>query len=214
MGDIFGRIVSFLFGAVMLFIVPVTLVAIKQDDLKQTTMDDAVVEFVDNARASGQITDDAYRDLVRKITAAQELCDIRIDYRAAYVAPKTDYTGALPGTPGEAKETEVYLKAYNKTDIVHEIYDSQVKCLNCNNVYKSSLTNCPKCGVSNDAATSHTHSTRTAEPFILREGGYINVEVNNTTPTLGSKMIRLFLPMYAGRALHTSYGGYVGNTRR
>ncbi len=175
MGDSLGRLASFFLSAVVFFIVPIMLIALKQDDTRQTMVNDAVVEFVDNARASGQITYNGYMKMCKTIGQAQEKCDVQIDYRSVFVYPKTDpATGSVIGY-------ERHYKAYNRDDIMAV--------------------------VSPPGATEF-------QPFELKEGGYLNVSVRSTTPTMGTKMFRLFVPAYGGREIASSYGGYVGNTKQ
>ncbi len=176
MSDILGRLVTFLFGAVLLFIVPIMLIAVKQDDTKQTHLDDAVVEFVDNARAAGEITPDAYEQLTKRVDQAHQQCKIRMEYQSVYEYPvETTIDGINTYT------FQRYLQSFNKEDITREMYPG---------------------------GGNQPHS------FALREGGYLHVDVTNITPTLGTKMLRLFLPGYAGRTLLASYGGYVGNNKQ
>ncbi len=119
MGDVLGRIFMAIFGSILLFIMPVVLIAQKQDLLAQTYIDNAVVEFVDNARASGKITYRAYEQLCNKVDAAHMLCDIRITHSAAYVVPTSkDENGYF--------DTEVYHYDYTKEDILNKIYPEPV----------------------------------------------------------------------------------------
>ena len=209
MYDILGRLASFLLSAVVLFIVPIMLIAVKQDDTKQTIIDDAVIEFVDNARASGQITAQAYQTLCTKVDSAQEACKIDITYDSAisYSVPvdehgnriNTDANGNIPSSYSGTVfyETISATEAYSKADIIDRIYNETDS--NGDPIYNSMGVGTPK-----------THTT----PFDMREGGYLSVRVENTAPTMGTKFIRLFIPFYEGRSLLSSYSGYVGNTRQ
>ena len=184
MSDTLGKLASFFLSAVVFFIVPIMLIALKQDDTHQTMIDDAVVEFVDNSRAAGQIDYNGYMDMCRTINQAQPNCNIEISYKSVYAYPKFD-----PITNDPTGEYIRMLKEYNKNDILNEMTRDY---------------NNPSVPVAN----------RRTYPFELNEGGYLSVHVNNTTPTLGTKMFRLFVPMYAGRTISASYGGYVGNTKQ
>ncbi len=179
MGDSLGRLASFFLSAVVFFIVPITIIALKQDDMKQTMVNDAVVEFVDESRAAGQITYNNYVKMYKTIGAAQEKCEIEINYKSAFEYPVFGPGNVVAGY-------ERHYKAYNKTDILNamQIIDP-----------------------------AHPANNKW-EPFELKEGGYLNVSVKSTTPTLGTKMFRLFVPQYGGREIATSYGGYVGNVKQ
>ena len=87
MGDILGKFVVIIFGTLFLFFVPLTIIALKQDNASQSYIDNAVVEFVDNARASGRITPNAYEKMCAKIFAAHPHCKIELYHGAKYARP-------------------------------------------------------------------------------------------------------------------------------
>jgi len=178
MGDILGRFASFFLSAIVFFIVPIMLIALKQDDYKQTAINNAVIEFVDNARASGQITYNSYSKMYKSIVHAQEKCDIEIEYKSAYEYPVHDAAGNISYERG--------YRGYNRDDIVNAMIEIHPGAPNENKYI----------------------------PFELKEGGYLNVRVSNTSPTLGTKMFRLFIPQYGGREIAVSYSGYVGNVKQ
>lgn len=115
MSDIVGRIAVAIFGIIMLFIMPVVVIAQKQDSLAQNYIDNAVVEFVDNARATGKITPRAYEQLCDKVDSAHLLCEIRITHSAAYTVPTEE-------RPDGSWDTEVYRYDYIKEDILTKMY--------------------------------------------------------------------------------------------
>lgn len=168
MGDTLGRIFVAFFGCIAMFLVPVMLIAQKQDTVSQSYIDNAVVEFVDNARAAGKITPEAYEKMCNKIDTAHLICEVRIVHSAAYTVPKGS---------GPLYETETYRFDYNKDEILNVMY--------------------PPVGDNID--------------YQMKNGDYLKVEVQNTTPTLGSRMFRLFQNKSADTTLFASYGGYVGN---
>ena len=205
MSDILGKLASFLLGAVILFIVPVMLIAIKQDDTKQTVIDDAVIEFVDNARASGQITPFAYQTMCKKISSVQEACKVDMTYDSAisYSVP-VDETGARIPTDNMGNVASSYTgTVFYQTQTSSETYDKQDIL---NRMYN-------KIDANGDPIFP-LQSADDPRPFDMREGGYLAVTVQNTAPTMGTKFVRLFIPFYTGRSLLSSYSGYVGNTRQ
>ncbi len=173
MGDVLGRIFMAIFGCILLFIMPVLLIAQKQDVLAQEYIDNAVVEFVDNARATGKITPRAYEKLCNSVDSAHMLCEIHITHSAAYTVPSDI-------RPDGSWDTEVYRYDYIKEDILEKMY--------------------PPTGDDVD--------------YQLKNGDYLKVEVQNVTPTLGIKMLRLFTTKPNDTSLYTSYGGYVGNNKQ
>lgn len=198
MSDVFGRIFTFLFGTVLLFMVPLTLIMIKQDDVKQALWDDAVVEFVDNARASGEITPTSYIELARKIDAAHQGCDLEITYEASRQTPdpvyKTEADGSRTLTGYTYKRS---LEAYTKEDITNYMF------------YKTDSYG----RLILDPAGNKINNPEALD-FPLKEGGYITVQVKNDKPTPGTQMLRMFIPRYEGKALVSSYSGYVGNNKQ
>lgn len=110
MDDAFGRIVAIIFGAAILFYLPILCISLKMDNTTQAYVDNAVVEFVDNARATGIITDRAYEELCRKIDQVQPLCEVQIVHSSRYVT-----------TDGEGGYDTFYFD-YQKTDILDVIY--------------------------------------------------------------------------------------------
>ncbi len=117
MGDVLGKIFSAFFGLIIMFIVPVMIIAQKQDTLRQSYIDNAVVEFVDNARSSGKITPQAYENLCYKIDTAHLLCDINITHSSAYTVPTEVYD---PDTG--YYEVATYRVDFTKEEILDVIY--------------------------------------------------------------------------------------------
>ncbi len=93
MDDILGRLFIIFVGIAILFYVPVTIMAKKQDTTAQSYIDNAVTEFVDNARTTSRITEDAYENMVEKIYIAHSPCKVSIYHGASYVTPDPAHTG-------------------------------------------------------------------------------------------------------------------------
>ena len=194
MGDSFGRIITILIGVVLMFFVPLTIISVKQDDTKQALIDDAVVEFVDNARAAGEISPSGYKQFVDRINAAHQVCNINIAYEASHEVPvpRVDAGGNIIGY-----DYKRALQTYNADDITNYMFYETDPA---GNVKKN--------------ASGYPIDLQPPIDFPLKEGGYLAVEVTNITPTLGTQMLRLFLPRYTGTALISSYSGYVGNNKQ
>lgn len=172
MGDILSKIVGAVLGCIVLFIAPVMLIAQKQDSIAQNYINNAVVEFVDNAKTSGKITPEAYEELCYDIDMAHMLCEIKITHSSAYTVP-TDVYDSVTGY----YETATYRYDYIKDDILAVMF--------------------PNTGANQD--------------YKMKNGDYIKVEVVNSTPTFGTRMVRMFNRSNPDVTLFTSYGGYVGN---
>ena len=172
MGDVLGRVFAAFFGCMIMFIVPIMLIAQKQDTVRQSYIDNAVVEFVDNAKVAGKITPQAYEKLCNDVDLAHLLCEIKITHSSAYTVP----TDVIDPTTGY-HEIATYRVDYTKEEILDVIYTAS--------------------GDNQD--------------YQMKNGDYLSVEVKNITPTLGTRLSRLFQTKSSDTTLFTSYGGYVGN---
>lgn len=194
MGEMLGRLITWFVAVIVMFIVPITLQAVKQDDMKQAVIDDAVVEFVDNARASGEISPTQYLNFMSRVNAAHKKCDVQIYYEASNVTPIPETNAAGDHTGYTYKRA---LQTYGIDDITgYMFYETDA--------YGNVIRN----------ASGFPQDRDEQRDFPLKEGGYLSVKVVNVTPTLGTQMARLFIPQYGGTTLLTSYGGYVGNNKQ
>ena len=193
MGESIGRIITWFVAVIVMFIVPITLQAVKQDDMKQAVIDDAVVEFVDNARAAGEISPTSYLNFMSRVNAAHKICDVRVFYEASEVTPVPESeAGALSGYGYKRS-----LQTFGVDDITGYMFYKT-------DAYGNIIRN----------ASGFPQDLDEPRDFPLKEGGYLSVEVVNKTPTLGTQMARLFIPQYGGTTLLSSYGGYVGNNKQ
>jgi len=90
MNDIIGKLAIIIIGIPLVFFTMLTIISLKQDNTSQSYIDNAVVEFVDNARASARISPTAYEKLVEKINIAHSPCTIEIWHSAKYTVPNLD----------------------------------------------------------------------------------------------------------------------------
>lgn len=170
MNDIIGKFAIIIFGIVLIFFVPVTIIALKQDNTAQSYIDNAVVEFVDNARATARITPQAYEKMIYKINSAHAPCEVKIWHSAKFVLPDSEI--------GSDKYSNVVAtEDYGKDVILSCMYPDDTQSLD----------------------------------YVLKEGDYLKVTVQNESPTLGARLAGVLLPGYNQNSLFTTYGGYVGN---
>ena len=87
MYDIIGRIMAYTLGIMMLFYAPILLILLKSEETIQVVAQDAVVEFVDKASSSGQITESAYIEMVSRLDATGVVYDIKITHEKERVTP-------------------------------------------------------------------------------------------------------------------------------
>lgn len=109
MNDIIGKFAIIIAGVILVFFIPLTIISLKQDNTTQSYIDNAVMEFVDNARASARITPKAYEKLVDKVNIAHAPCTIEIWHSAKYTVP--DYNSAT-GAYGSITAHEDFSKMY------------------------------------------------------------------------------------------------------
>lgn len=89
MHDIVGKFLAFGLGALLLFYLPFLVIALKQDNLKQSYIDNAAADFVDSARFNGVITQQSYKSLVHAVDSMQPNCDIQIYVSEKAVIPSS-----------------------------------------------------------------------------------------------------------------------------
>lgn len=67
MSDAFGKIVGFMLASVLLFLVPLTFYAGRQQNLIQLYIIGESMQFVESVKNTGVITEDMYRDFEDKV---------------------------------------------------------------------------------------------------------------------------------------------------
>lgn len=108
-GDSIGHLFAIIGGVFLLFFLPILILTGKMDVISQNVIDNAVVEFVDNARSTAIITDSAFEKLVRKVDVAQKNCVIEIKHGSKYAI--------LNGS-----DIEIHYFDYTKDEILNTIY--------------------------------------------------------------------------------------------
>lgn len=118
MYDIVGKIWAFIFGSIVIFLGTITLFAQKQDTVIQNYVDSAAEEFVDVARATGNITQSGYEKLVAQLDATGNVYEIRVIHYEERVTP-------VHKEGGEADDFdyEIGYEARTKDDILNIIYN-------------------------------------------------------------------------------------------
>lgn len=116
MHDIIGKFAIIFFGIPLMFYFAITFIAVKMDNTSQSYIDNAVVEFVDNARATAKITPEAYEDMYDKICSAHPMCEVKLIHSAKYVVPGEydDVTGKY--------SIEPYMEDFTTDYILEKMY--------------------------------------------------------------------------------------------
>lgn len=81
MSDSLITIVAIFLAAILMFIFPLLSIAERSDDIAQLTVQSAVTEFVNTAKATGKITSEEYSKLISKITATGNTYDVEIEVK-------------------------------------------------------------------------------------------------------------------------------------
>lgn len=212
MSDILGKVFVAFMAAYIMFIFPVMLIATKQDDLKQTYIDSAVTEFVDNARGAGKITPEAFDTLCRKIDNAHLYCDIQITHSSKYTAPRVclqSGTEEIPNYPGHYFNEGDYIGTIALDSSGNPIIDGgNYKYVDYE--YESHRVDFTRKEITDYMRPEGVNIED--RDYILKNGDFLTVTVQNVTPTLGARMTGFFFGKLDQKTLFTSYGGYVGNT--
>ncbi len=166
MEDAFGRIVAIIASVFVLFFLPMIIVTQKMDNTAQAYIDNAVVEFVDNARATGIVSAASYEKLCRSIDSIQSNCTVEIRHSSRLAV-------------SDGGDVEIQYYDYFKDDILSKIYvpsgDNQ--------------------------------------KYQMKNGDFIAVTVYNNSPTMGTRLYRMIMPLYnpSGKTIYATYSGFVGN---
>lgn len=81
MGDSLITVVAIFLAAVLMFVFPLMSISERNDDISQLSVQTETVEFVDNIRATGKITQNNYDNFVQKLAATGNSYDIEIEVK-------------------------------------------------------------------------------------------------------------------------------------
>lgn len=177
MDDFIGKLLVIILAVFMLFIGPIMIITLKQDNNIQSYVDDCTQEFVSKARSTGYISTQNYLDLLDSLDSTGILFEVHITHSKRRVEPVFDeVTGEATG------DFEIHYTDYTKSDIETIIFPPDISAYTAN------------------------------EKYVMNNGDYIQVTVQNRTPSFGTKMMQLFNTAYEGKNILTSSGGYIGNT--
>ena len=94
--------ISYAFASVVVLVV-IGIFLLKLDTNTQTYCDDALVEFVDNARTSGYISASSYLEFVNSLNNTNNLYSIKIMHKSETLVPYMDASGnVVNGKLGDA----------------------------------------------------------------------------------------------------------------
>ncbi len=81
MSDSLITIVAIFLAAILMFVFPLLSIAERSDDIAELTVQTAVTDFVDTARATGKITMDNYSKMIGKIEATGNTYDVEMEVK-------------------------------------------------------------------------------------------------------------------------------------
>lgn len=139
MSDTLITIVAIFLAAILMFIFPLMSVSERSDDISQLSVQTAVTEFVDNARATGEITMDNYTNLVTTVSATGNTFDIEMEVKVLdeNVGKKSAWT------QGTVIGENVYYSIYT-SQIVEEITESGTYKMKEGDIFSASAKNTNK----------------------------------------------------------------------
>lgn len=111
MDDILGRILTIGALILALLFVPLVLFLQKTEAIKQSMMETAVVEFVDNCRGTGKISPEDYEKMYAEVSKYVEFAEIKLEHASKVIGY-------------EDGDTVEYFVEFNNSEILSVMYDS------------------------------------------------------------------------------------------
>lgn len=108
MSDTLMTIIGIFVAVVLMFILPLTIMANKNDEISQTAVQVAVSDFVDTVTNQGKITEFDYNKLVQKINATGNTFDIQMEAQIIDDNPRRATSTSDSSQTGEYKYYSVY----------------------------------------------------------------------------------------------------------
>ncbi len=81
MGDTLITIVAIFLAAILMFIFPLMSISDRNDDVAQLSVQTKTVEFVDNIRSTGKITQDNYDAFIQTLVATGNSYDVEMEVK-------------------------------------------------------------------------------------------------------------------------------------
>ncbi len=79
MGDTLITVVAIFLAAILMFVFPLMSISERNDDISQLGVQTETVEFVDNIRATGKITQDNYNAFVQTLAATGNSYEVELE---------------------------------------------------------------------------------------------------------------------------------------
>lgn len=172
MEDTTISIIAIIIGAIIMFMVPLMVIADRADDIAQLTAQTATSEFVDTVIKSGKITTDQYNDYLSLLTTTGNTYEIDMELKILDENASKRYTMLDEEGRGKVGENKYY-----------SIYTSQIE---------EALLNSDK----NDDGNENNSGV-----ILLKEGDVIAITAKNSSKTLSQSLKNTYYKI-RGEELH------------
>lgn len=108
MSDTLMAIIGIFIAVILMFVLPLTIMANKNDEIAQTVVQVAVSDFVETVTNKGRITEFDYNKLVQKISATGNAYDIQIEAQIIDDNPRRATSTTDSSQTGEYKYYSIY----------------------------------------------------------------------------------------------------------
>ncbi|MCI8999848.1 MAG: hypothetical protein HFJ26_02670 [Clostridia bacterium] len=124
MGDSLITIVAIFLAAILMFVFPLMSISERNDDIAQMAAQTATVEFVDNIRQTGRITEENYSSYTQTLAATGNSYDVELELKVLDENPgkKTAQTS------GDKIGENIYYSEYT-SQILDKINNSNTKTM-------------------------------------------------------------------------------------
>ena len=124
MGDSLITIVAIFLAAILMFVFPLMSISERNDDIAEMAAQTATVEFVDNDRQTGRITQDGYASYVKSLASTGNSYDVELELKVLDENPgkKTAQTN------GDKIGENIYYSEYT-SQILDKINGSKTKAI-------------------------------------------------------------------------------------
>lgn len=108
MGDSLITVVTIILAAILLFVFPMITMADRTDDISQVAVQTATVDFVDEVRETGKITQDNYDDFIETITSTGNTYSVDLELKRLDENPSKKTASSSQQTIGENTYYSIY----------------------------------------------------------------------------------------------------------
>ena len=79
MGDTLITVVAIFLAAILMFVFPLMSISERNDDISQLAVQTETVQFVDNIRSTGKITQEDYSNFIQTLAATGNSYDVAME---------------------------------------------------------------------------------------------------------------------------------------